>query len=82
MHGLEDVGRDRAIKKFLRGRGMIAQIATGAGFILHLHHQDGALRVRRLEVGHQRGECLLSASSEAVAKGEGESTALPFSSIT
>ena len=58
VHGLEDLGWDRAIEELLRLRRVIAESAPRAGFILHLHHQYSALRVRRLEVAHESGEGL------------------------
>jgi len=68
VHGLENAGRNRAFEELLSGRGVIAKIAPGAGLILHLDHQHGALWVGRLEVTHESGKSL----GVGVERGSGE----------
>ncbi len=58
VHGPQDLRRHRTREQLLRCGGIIALRAVHAGLVLHLHHDHGALRVRPLEVGHERGECL------------------------
>jgi hypothetical protein len=59
MHGLENLGRHRSLEELLRSRREIADALPVAGFILHLNHDYGALRVGFLKVSHDSGECLL-----------------------
>ena len=47
-HGLEDLGRDRAIKELVGIRAVIADGCVCAGLVLDLDHQDRSLWVSRL----------------------------------
>ncbi len=55
--GLNQRGRHGSGKQLLRGRSEIAHAAVSAGFVLHLHQDDGALRVGLPEVVHECDEC-------------------------
>ncbi len=56
VHRGQHVGRHRAVEGLLRRRPVVTDGAPGARFVLDLHHDDGVLRVDRLQVAHQRDE--------------------------
>ena len=55
-HGLQHIGRNRPFEDLLRGRRVVAGRSPCAGLVLHLHNDHRALRVKRLQVAHERGE--------------------------